>query len=167
MVDHSSRGELWPEPGSEDGTRCRPWRDAARDQIHCPCVARPTDDQLPEETSSQAVSRKDRACRLIWLVRSQLGGSEPRSRAVNVTLLRQGPRARVDCLTRNPIAVDANRVLSARMSADCGRQCRNPGRSCHQTCRQRFNPRIGSAVPSWNFPSLPEIISYDDPTRPI
>ena len=84
MVDHSSRCELWPEPGSEDGTRCRPWRDAARDQIHCPCVARPTDDQLPEETSSQAVSRKDRACRLIWLVHSQLGGSEPRSRAVNV-----------------------------------------------------------------------------------
>jgi hypothetical protein len=24
------------------------------------------------------------------------------------------------------------------------------------TCRQRFNPRIGSAVPSWNFPSSPE-----------
>src|SRR6476661_7675461 len=26
---------------------------------------------------------------------------------------------------------------------------------------------IGSAVPSWNLPSSPEIISYDDPTRPI
>ena len=49
MVDHSSRGELRPEPECEDGTDGRPWRDAARDQIRCRCVARPADDQLPEE----------------------------------------------------------------------------------------------------------------------